>query len=297
MTEEQYCTKEDLLNFCPGHDSIVCIDSDGCVFNTMEIKQKNCFHPQIIRHWNLEPIARYVRETAEFVNLYSMGRGRNRFLTLIETFDLLRDRPEVKASGTAVPGLERLRRWVESESALGNPSLQRAVDETGDPELADVLEWSLRVNEKVAAISGDVTIFRWVKESLDKIRPKSDMIVVSQTPAEALVREWSDNKLVDYPLLIAGQEMGSKAEHISMSTGGRYSSDRILMLGDSLGDLRAAKSNKALFYAINPAHEDASWERFYSEAYEMFLAGEYAGEYEDRVIEQFLTLLPENPPW
>ena len=32
---------------------LVCIDSDGCVFDTMEIKHKECFCPPYIKHFGL----------------------------------------------------------------------------------------------------------------------------------------------------------------------------------------------------------------------------------------------------
>lgn len=297
MAAEKHCTKEDLLNLRPRHDSIVCIDSDGCVFDTMELKQKVCFHPQIISHWHLEPIASYVRETAEFVNLYSRGRGRNRFLCLLDTFDLLRDRPEVVASGVPVPEFRQLRQWMASGEVLGNPALEKEVEESGDPESASLLEWSLAVNERVAADAKNVPCFNWVRESLDKMRSHSDLIVVSQTPVEALAREWRESNLDSCVSLIGGQELGTKSEQLAMATEGRYALERILMLGDAPGDMQAAKDNGALFYPINPAREEESWERFYSETYDRFMAGEYAGEYEQRVIDEFEAILPEKPPW
>ena len=36
---------------------------------------------------------------------------------------------------------------------------------------------------------------------------------------------------------------------------------------------KAAQANGACFYPVNPAQEEASWERFYKEAYDRFLAG------------------------
>ena len=56
------------------HDFFVGIDSDGCAFDTMEIKHKECFIPNIINHWGLQAVSKYARETAEFVNLYSKWR-------------------------------------------------------------------------------------------------------------------------------------------------------------------------------------------------------------------------------
>jgi hypothetical protein len=61
--------------------------------------------------------------------------------------------------------------------------------------------------------------------------------------------------------------------------------------------MRAAKANDALFYPINPGHEEASWQKFYEEAVHRFLAGEYAGDYEAALIAEFEQLLPEVPPW
>ena len=39
------------------------------------------------------------------------------------------------------------------------------------------------------------------------------------------------------------------------------------MIGDAPGDMKAARANGALFFPINPGHEDESWERFYDEAH------------------------------
>ncbi len=82
-------SKDDLVNFLPQHTTFVGIDSDGCVFDTMEIKQKQHFHPAIIRQWNMEPIEKQVRAAAEFTYLYSTYRGLNRFLGLCKTLELL----------------------------------------------------------------------------------------------------------------------------------------------------------------------------------------------------------------
>jgi len=59
-----------LQEFKPKKEFFVGIDSDGCVFDTMEIKQKECFIPNIIKHWRLQAVSKYVRQTAEFVNLW-----------------------------------------------------------------------------------------------------------------------------------------------------------------------------------------------------------------------------------
>ena len=84
-------------NYNPKKPFLVGIDSDGCVFDTMELKHKECFIPNYINHYDLQGVSKYAREAAEFVNLYSQSRGVNRFPALVEQLDWLRRRPEVSA--------------------------------------------------------------------------------------------------------------------------------------------------------------------------------------------------------
>src|SRR5262249_42737763 len=74
-----------LREFVKVRDFFIGIDSDGCAFDSMEVKHKECFIPTIIRTYDLAAISKYVRETAEFVNLYSKHRGINRFPGLVLT--------------------------------------------------------------------------------------------------------------------------------------------------------------------------------------------------------------------
>ena len=63
-----------LLDFNPRHTFLVGIDSDGCAFDTMEIKHKECFIPNIIQYWDLQPVSKYARQAAEFVNSTDLAR-------------------------------------------------------------------------------------------------------------------------------------------------------------------------------------------------------------------------------
>jgi len=279
------------------HDFFIGIDSDGCAFDTMEIKHKECFIPNIINSWDLQPVSRFAREAAEFVNLYSRWRGTNRFPALVLVFDLLADWDEPVARGYQAPRVDSLRAWIQAETRLGNPALEAKVAETGDPVLAKALAWSRAVNESVARIVRGVPPYPYVRQSLEKVKGAADLMVVSATPGEALRREWAEHDLAGYAGLICGQEMGSKAEHIGCGACGKYAPGRILMIGDAPGDLKAAKTNGVLFYPINPGGEADSWRRFHDEAADTFLAGGYAGEYEKERIDEFLALLPETPPW
>ena len=289
--------KEDLLGLRREHDALVGLDSDGCVFPTMELKQKQCFHAEIVRRWGLEQAERALRECAEFVNLRSKWRGHNRFPALLRVFDLFRERPDAAASGAPMPPVDTLRRYVESGLPLSNATLEQEAARTGDPELRRLLEWSLAVNGNVERTVRNVAPFRWVLESLELISRRADLIVVSQTPEEALVREWQEHGLEGYPRVIAGQELGTKAEHLAMAAQGRYAPGRVLMVGDAQGDLQAARAVGACFFPVNPGLEEESWKRFLDEAFGRFLAGTFAGAYEAELVRTFDALLPETPPW
>jgi phosphoglycolate phosphatase-like HAD superfamily hydrolase len=286
-----------LRAFQKTRDFFVGIDSDGCAFDSMEVKHKECFIPNIVRVYGLAAVAKYAREAAEFVNLYSRWRGINRFPGLTLTFDLLDGRPEVARRGVTVPAARGLRDWIGRETRLGNPALKAEADATGDPDLRRALEWSEAVNRSIAETVKAVPPFPYVRESLASMAGKADVMVVSATPGEALVREWEEHGLAGSVALIAGQECGSKAEHLALTTSGRYEKTNVLMVGDAPGDRQAAEANGVLFYPINPGDEDASWQRYAEEALPRFFAGTYAGAYMAARVAEFEALLPETPPW
>lgn len=288
---------DQLLTLKPEKDYFIGIDSDGCAFDTMEIKQKECFCPNFIRFFGMQPVSKYARETWEFVNLYSTTRGCNRFLAVNETLKLLALRPEIKARNFRVPSPGSLIEWTSKETKLGNPALKKYAAQVNDPFINKALEWSLKVNEDIAQMVFGISPFPFVRECLDRIKPLADAMVVSQTPYEALKREWEENRIDSYVRMIAGQEHGTKAEHLKYAAKGKYPGDRILMIGDAPGDLKAARSNGVLFYPVNPGKEEASWERLYKEGLDRFFKGSYKGKYEDSLIREFEEYLPEQPNW
>ena len=292
-----------LKDFRPKHDFFVGIDSDGCAFDTMGIKQRECFCPWLIGYFGLQPVAQAARECKDFADLFSKTRGANRHKTSKRIIrELLPTHPMVKARGFKVPDFPHYFAWVDDpDSLLSNAGLQQAINAATDPEakkeLKYVLEWSEKVNATIAEIVKGMPPFPYVRECLDKMAPKADLIVVSQTPCEALTREWQEHDIDKYVEIIAGQEMGTKTEHIRIAADGKYPSDRILMIGDAPGDMKAARGNNALFYPINPGDEQNSWQRLFEEAFDKFINGEYAGDYEKKLIAEFDACLPELPPW
>jgi phosphoglycolate phosphatase-like HAD superfamily hydrolase len=285
-----------LRDFKPTREFFIGIDSDGCIFDSMEIKHKECFTPMFIKHFHLQAVSKYARECWDFVNLYSKTRGANRFPALVRALNLLRERPQVQARQVDVAETSALDEWIARETKLGNATLAAEV-KGGNKGLEPVKVWSDAVNKAVEDIVHGVPPFPLVRESLEKLNQFADAMCISQTPADALKREWSEHGIDGYVTMIAGQEMGTKTEHIKFAAKEKYPADKILMIGDAPGDFNAAKKNGALFYPINPGREEASWERLFHEGLDHFKRGAYAGDYEAKLVKEFDACLPEKPHW
>lgn len=286
-----------LIDFSPQHGYFVGIDSDGCAFDAMEIKHQECFTPNTIKHWGLQPIAKMAREAAVFVNLYSQMRGLNRWIALVAVMDVLARRKDVLERGFEVPRMEKVRAFIASGYPLSDQGIADYAAVNPDPELDTALAWGAGVNETIADMVKGVPPFPHVKASLEAMDGRVDLMVVSATPGEALEREWGEHGLAPHMAVIAGQEMGSKAQHLEFAAKGKYPDDRILLMGDAPGDREAARTTGVLYYPINPGYEEASWKRFLNEGLARFLDGTFAGAYQDGLIAEFEALLPANPPW
>ena len=275
---------------------LVCIDSDGCAFDTMEIKHKECFCPAYINYFGLQPVSKYARDAWDFANLYSKYRGIHRLLSLLKALEVLGERAEVKERNFTPPAMTELRKYIDDGNPLSNSGLEAYLAEHPDSkEIKTTLEWSINVNDRIAELVHGVPPFPYVRESLEKLAEHADIVIVSATQQLALEREWTENGLIDLIYAVKGQESGTKKEIIA-SLKGSYEEGHVLMIGDAPGDLAAAHANGALFYPICPDKEAQSWADF-DKSMKSFLNGTYAGELEAKNIEYFNTLLPSEPSW
>jgi phosphoglycolate phosphatase-like HAD superfamily hydrolase len=279
------------------HGYFIGFDSDGCVFDSMEIKQKECFCPAFIKHFGLQAASKYARETWEFVNLYSKDRGCNRFLAVEKTFKLMRQRRQFAQRGVKLVDTSELSAWLKVETKLGNPALKKLVAEAPTAEMKRLLAWSLEVNTRIEDMVFGIPPFPGVREVLAAATGKADMIVVSQTPLEALEREWEEAGIRGSVSMIAGQEHGTKTEHLGHAAKGHYAPGKILMVGDAPGDRKAAEGNQALFFPVVPGREEQSWAELAGEGLKRFFNGTFAGEYQNRLVAEFDAALPADPHW
>lgn len=277
-----------LENWVRHKDFLLCVDSDGCAMDTMDVKHKTCFGPKMIECYGLEAHREAVQTLWDEVNLYRLSRGINRFLALVETLKGIEARGICKL---AEP-YDRLEAWTRDAKELSNPALAAEIEKTGDPQLALALRWSTEVNAAIAKLPEDHGAYPGVKEALATLSEVADVSVVSSANGGALESEWRRCELDQYINALLGQESGSKAFCIAeLLRLGTYDKSRVLIVGDAPGDLKAAEKNGVFYYPILVGKEEFSWNRLRGEAIGKLIDGTFAGEYQEQLKKEFFENL------
>lgn len=268
------------------HDYLICVDSDGCAMDTMDIKHFRCFGPCMVEEWGLEQWAEPILSRWNDINLYTMTRGINRFKGLAMALR------EIDEQYTKIAGITELEQWVENAPALSNEGVKAAIEAGGGEVLAKALSWSIKVNEGINALPFEVKKpFEGVLEGLRYAHGVADIAIVSSANLQAVEEEWALYGLLDYVDILLAQNVGSKAFCIQELLRKGYDKDKVLMTGDAPGDLEAAKSNSVFYYPILVKHEAESWAEFRETAVDSLTSGGYGGAYQSEKIEAFLDNL------
>ena len=257
------------------------VDSDGTAFDSMTIKHTDSFIPAMFEVWGLDDVRERVTEIEQYVNLYSKDRGINRFPGLLMTFEKMIE------EGIFDKDVSDLDAFVKSGRGFSTKALEDFIAETKSEFLNEVLAWNNLSDELFAKNCEDIQPFKFVKEALSKAQEKAVIGVISSATKEGLETDWAGGGISQYASVILGKENGSKKEQLKSEADGKYDKDKILMIGDAIGDLEAAKSVGALFYPIIAGEEEKSWEKFYEESLDVFFEGKYEGEYEKALIDAF----------
>lgn len=261
------------------HSHIVCIDSDGCVMDSMNNKHRRFFGPCAADEWHISNRDRFLELWNE-VNLFSLTRGVNRFKGLYLAFERMHE------EDSRVPLLPALKDWCVHADALSNDCLAQEAARTGNDELRKALRWSNTVNDGIKTACECSKPFDRAAGVLAYLKQYADIAVVSSANSAALQDEWTRYNLLRYTDCIMGQEQGSKADCIRRILQAGYEKKSVLMIGDSPGDLEAARTHSVFFYPILANAENASWEALKNSYFQRFLDNEYAAVQEE-LIERF----------
>lgn len=261
---------------------LVCIDSDGCAMDTMNVKHIRCFGPCMIREWNLEKWQEPIQERWNDINLYSQTRGINRFLGLEMALR------EIDQSHVRIEDIEQLTTWVRSSGELSNKSLKREMERNSSVIFQKALSWSEAVNEEINRLSEEEKLpFAGVERVLQIIHEYADVAIVSSANQQAILEEWEKYGLLKHTDIILSQNAGSKAYCIQKLLEKGYNRKQTLMVGDAPGDRDAAGENGILYYPILVRREEQSWNLLREEAFEKFLNCAYEGVYQKVLLQAF----------
>ena len=276
-----------LSEFTKKKDFLICVDSDGCAVDTMDVKHKRCFGPRMVDEWDLGSWREAVLARWDEINLYSMTRGVNRFKALAMSLE------DTDARFTPIEGLAALKAWANEAKELSNPALEAETSRNGAPILKKALRWSRAVNASIAALPWEVKrAFEGVREGFLAAGSRADIAVVSSANRDAVEEEWERFGLLELVDLCLCQDVGSKAHCIAELRKKGYGEGRILMVGDAPGDLEAAEKNGVFFYPILVRHEAESWREF-PHAAALFTSGQYE-EYGREKAAEFLKNLSKG---
>ena len=271
------------------HDYLVCVDSDGCVMDTMNCKHFHCFGPCMVAEWGLEEWKNEILERWNAINLFSMTRGINRFKGLAMALG------EFHKKYTPIAGIAALQHWADTAPALSNDAVAKAAAEAADPDAALVLgkalSWSKAVNAAIVNLPEELKVpYDGAKEGLAAAHTFADVAMVSSANRDAVEEEWGKFGLLDHTDIVLAQDVGSKAACIAKMLQFGYDPKKVVMIGDAPGDCDAAEKNGVYYFPILVNYEKSSWDEAISTAFEKLQSGNYA-EYEVQKKKDFLSNL------
>ena len=256
------------------HDYLVCVDSDGCVMDTMNCKHIHCFGPCMVTEWGLEAWKDEILDRWNVINLFSMTRGINRFKGLAMALG------EIDQKYTPIKGIRHLQHWADTAPALSNDAVAKAAAEATDPEaklvLQKALSWSKAVNASIVKLPEELKVpYVGAKEGLAAAHEFADVAMVSSANRDAVEEEWGKFGLLEHTDIVLAQDVGSKAACIAAMLKFGYDLHKVVMVGDAPGDCDAAENNGVHYYPILVNHEKQSWDEAIAVAYGKLRDGEY----------------------
>ena len=276
-------------SFVKKHDYLVCVDSDGCVMDTMNCKHFHCFGPCMVTEWGLEEWKQEILDRWNVINLFSMTRGINRFKGLAMALK------EIDGKYKPITGVDALVHWAETAPALSNDGVMKAAEAATDADARLVFEkalsWSKAVNAAIVALDESLKVpYEGAKEGLAAAHAFADVAMVSSANRDAVEEEWGKFGLLEHTDIVLAQDVGSKAACIAEMLKFGYDVNKVVMVGDAPGDCDAAEKNGVHYYPILVNHEKTSWDEAIAVAFEKLQSGEFA-EYGAGKKQEFLRNL------
>ena len=173
------------------HSHLICVDSDGCAMDTMDIKHFRCFGPAMVEEWSLTPWQGRNPSTLEQHESVFHDPWNQPFPGAFAALE------EADRSYRHIPGIDRLLSWTASSHELSNRALEKEIAdsrEKEDQKEIQILESTFlvakKVNEQIGSLPLDelqpfpgVKKKRW-RRLMKQISPPYLL------PAKAVEEEW-----------------------------------------------------------------------------------------------------------
>jgi phosphoglycolate phosphatase-like HAD superfamily hydrolase len=250
-----------------GHDCCIAVDWDGTCKDTMVPKWRAGFNLAIPKIWPaLAPYQKEIDRVCWDVNLVEETAGVQRFVGL--TIMMAR----WKKMGLPAPDLSAFTRAVQDVSARGEKhgidTYRRLQSQYGYDDTP--LLWSDLSDKFIAENSKDAKLFDNCREALEGAAGRADLLVVSASKTQAVRDDLIRDGMAHLFQALLAQDFLPKPG-ILKGLVAHYS--RILFVGDTQEDVRAARAAGVPLFLVKVGEEGASWAKAPA-VFERFLRGE-----------------------
>ena len=234
------------------HDFLICVDSDGCAMDTMDIKHFRCFGPCMIEVWGLHAHEQELLARWNEVNLYTMTRGINRFKGLA----IALKEAEETYDDVQIDDLETFLRWTETTKELSNRAIEEVLAQKESKSLRMALEWSERVNVAIKNLPEEENLpFEGAKAGLAAAHAAADVAIVSSANAGAVREDITPIEKQDLEYRFWELSNGGKIQYVKYPI--NYNKEAIKALVRRAMDMGLYEGvNLSLAYCDDCGHEE-----------------------------------------
>lgn len=261
---------------------LICADSDGCVMDVMDAKHEKCFAPCFIESFNLNQRCTEAYDTWLKINLFSRTRGINRFKALLLTLKTLK---------VEIEGLDVFEDFCNNSPELSNRAIEEFLKTNDNLCMRTALQWSEETNKEIKKLSEGGAPFEFAYDALVEASKVADVAAVSSANKIALEHEWEKHKFTDFVHGLLSQEEGSKAYCIKALLEKGYDKNKVIMIGDAPGDIKAAEDNNVWCYPIVVGKEASSWKKFKDEVLPALTEGTLTPDIQKSWIKEYYSEL------
>jgi hypothetical protein len=252
------------------------IASEGALFDPAPAEM-GCFLPAFAEFFGGRIDEGVLAEVWRFVRLESRFRGGNRYRCLDEALRLLERRPEAASQRSRLSSSSyALEAWLASELEPRREGLAAATKNGRRPALARVFAWSEAVDAAIGSLP-------------------SAQAYPGARSALPLLAQGSELRLAPAPSPSGRAPLRRLGVHFSCHGYPLSEGPRILVVGDTMSALEAARRERLSFFPIVPGREDESWTALAGTGFSRFLQGERAPS--QGLLASLLCALSADPSW